>query len=234
MPGDNPTNALAPATGFVSTAGDLARYFASLDPAAARSVLSPASRREMVRKQWREPLATAESHYGLGVMTGTAGGWDWVGHGGGFQSCISRTVVLPGRDLSVSVLTNAVDGAAGSWSDGAIHILREFTKRGAAGARTRDWAGRWWSLWGAVDLTAHRDHVAIASPGQINPFSGAGEIEVTARDRGTIRLAGGFESHGEPARLVRGRDGRVRDVWIGGTKFVSERRAKAELKRRYD
>src|SRR5256885_1268695 len=34
VPGDNPTNALAPATGFVSTAGDLARLFAQLDPAA--------------------------------------------------------------------------------------------------------------------------------------------------------------------------------------------------------
>ena len=233
VPGDNPTNALAPATGFVSTAADLARYFASLDPAAKRSVLSTASRREMVRRQWRDPHAVGESYYGLGVMSGTVGGWDWIGHGGGFQSCISRTVVLPGRDLSVSVLTNAVDGAASPWSDAVIHILREFAARGAPTARTRDWAGRWWSLWGAVDLTAHRDHVAIASPGMINPYSGAGEIEVTARDRGKIRLAGGFDYHGEPARLVRGRDGRVRDLCLGGTKFVSERRAMAELKRRY-
>jgi CubicO group peptidase (beta-lactamase class C family) len=233
VPGDNSTNALASATGFVSTAGDLARYFASLDPAAARSVLSPASRREMVRKQWREPHAVDACHYGLGVTLGTAGGWEWIGHGGGFQSCISRTVSLPGRDLSVSVLTNAVDGAAASWSDGVIHILREFTARGAAGARTRDWTGRWWGLWGVVDLIAHRDHVVVASPGLINAYSGASEIEVTARDQGTIRLGAGFDSHGEPARLVRGRDGRVRDVWLGGTKLVSERRAKAELKRRY-
>ena len=32
IPGDNPTNAIAPAGGFVSTAGDTARYFAQLCP----------------------------------------------------------------------------------------------------------------------------------------------------------------------------------------------------------
>ena len=43
IPADNPTHALAPATGFVSTASDLVRFFASLDPDADRSVLTPAS-----------------------------------------------------------------------------------------------------------------------------------------------------------------------------------------------
>lgn len=233
VPGDNATRALAAATGFVSTAADLARFFARLDPAAARAVLSPASRREMVRRQWHDPHAARQSHYGLDLMIGTVGDWEWYGHGGGFQSCISRTVVLPGRDLAVSILTNAVDGFAGHWSDGAIHILRAFAARGAPTARTRDWTGRWWSDWGAVDLVAMRDHVVVASPGLINPFLDASEIAVTAPDQGTIRLAGGYASHGEGARLVRDRQGRVREVWIGGTKFVAEARAKAELKRRY-
>lgn len=31
--GDNPTHAIAPAIGFVSTAADLVRFFAQLDPA---------------------------------------------------------------------------------------------------------------------------------------------------------------------------------------------------------
>jgi CubicO group peptidase (beta-lactamase class C family) len=43
IPGLNPTRALAPATGFVSTARDLTRFFAQLDPAAKRSVLSAAA-----------------------------------------------------------------------------------------------------------------------------------------------------------------------------------------------
>ena len=46
IPGDNPTNAIAPAAGFVSTAGDVARFFAQLSPGAERSVLSESSRRD--------------------------------------------------------------------------------------------------------------------------------------------------------------------------------------------
>ena len=57
IPGDNATRALAPATGLISTAGDLARFYASLDPAARRSVLTAASRREMIRRQWHDPHA---------------------------------------------------------------------------------------------------------------------------------------------------------------------------------
>jgi len=234
IPGDNPTLALAPATGFVSTAADLAHFFASLDPAAKRSVLSPASRREMVRRHWHDAHSTVERHYGLGIMIGKVGDWECFGHGGGFQSCISRTIVLPGRDLSVSILTNAVDGWANAWSDGVVHILRRFAAGGAPSSKTRDWAGRWWSLWRPADLVPFSDHVAVASPGLIDPFMDATEITVTARDAGTIRLASGFASHGEGARLVRGRNGKVREIWIAGEKMVSEATARAALKRKYE
>ncbi|MBT6512403.1 MAG: beta-lactamase family protein, partial [Rhodospirillaceae bacterium] len=44
--GDNPTHALASATGFVSTPSDLARFYTSLDPSSRASVLSAASRRD--------------------------------------------------------------------------------------------------------------------------------------------------------------------------------------------
>ena len=55
IPGDNPTNALAPATGFVGTARDLARFFAQLDPAAQRE---RASGRQPARN---DPPAMAQS-----------------------------------------------------------------------------------------------------------------------------------------------------------------------------
>ncbi len=82
-------------------------------------------------------------------------------------------------------------------------------------------------------MVAMRDHVVVAMPGLINPFLDASEIAVVAPDQGKIRLAGGFSDHGEGARLVRGRDGRVREIWLGGTKLLPEARAKTELKRRY-
>ncbi len=233
IPVDNRTHALAPATGLISTAGDLARFFASLDPAARHSVLSPASRREMIRRQWHDPHGLQPSYYGLGIMSGEIDDWDWFGHGGGFQGCLTRTFTLTGRDLAVSILTNAADGYSGVWGDGVIRILQNFSAGGKAGARTRDWTGRWWSLWGAVDLVPYADHVRVASPGHLNPFTMAGKIDITGRDQGVMGAFSAFASPGESARLIRGGDGKVREVWLGGNKFLPEARAVAELQRKY-
>src|SRR5262245_48682337 len=164
IPGDNPTNALAPATGFVSTAHDLACFFARLDPAAKESVLTVASRREMVRMQWRYPHSSLERYYGLGISRGKTDGWEWFGHGGAFQGFASRTAVLPNQSLSLSLVTNAVDGLADRGVDAVIHILASFAKGGAPEPEVRDWVRRWWSLWGPVDLVPMGEKVMVAVP----------------------------------------------------------------------
>ena len=233
VPGTNDTRALSSATGFVSTASDLVRFFASLDPAARRSVLSPESRREMIRRQWSDAHSSLPRHYGLGVILGDLGDWEWFGHSGGFQSCISRTTVIPGKDLAVSILTNAVDGYAHPWSDGVLHILRGFESRGAPTRRTEDWCGRWWTLWGPIDLVPVKDHVLLCAPGMMNPMMDAAEIAVTGDDTGTIRLAGGFANHGEQAKLVRGGNGKVVELVLGGNRLIPEEAIAAELEGRY-
>ncbi len=131
IPGDNPTHAIAPAGGFVSTAADIARFFAQLSPNARRSVLSAASRREMSRRHWRNPMTAPEQHYGLGTISGSLDGWDWFGHSGGLQGYISRTCVYPAQDLTVCVLTNAIDGWAHPWLDGIANILQALRARRA-------------------------------------------------------------------------------------------------------
>jgi CubicO group peptidase (beta-lactamase class C family) len=233
IPGRNPTNALASATGFVSTAGDLARFFAQLDPAARRSFLSAESRREMVRRQWRDPHAQLERYYGLGVMSGQVGGLDWAGHAGGFPGYITRTSLLPGRELTVSVLTNAIDGLAHFWHDGVLQILARFAQHGAPAPRVRDWAGRWWSLWGAFDLVPMGDKVLVGNPALFNPLLDASELKITGRDRGTIALAAGYANHGEPVRRERDARGRVSALWLSGSKLLHEAPVAAEMRRRY-
>jgi hypothetical protein len=234
IPGDNPTNALASATGFVSTAADLARFFDQLSPKARRGVISPASRREMIRRQWREPHSSLERYYGLGIISGSIGDWDWFGHAGGFQGFITRTAALPAADLAVSVLTNSADGLAHPWLDGVVHVLRCFARHGAPPRKLADWSGRWWSLWGAVDLVPVGGKVFVATPAFLNPLLDASELAVTGRDRGRIALAGGFASHGEPARLVRGARRRVGELWLGGTKLLPEAKVAREMAARYE
>jgi CubicO group peptidase (beta-lactamase class C family) len=232
IPGDNPAHAMAAAAGFVATAADTARFFAQLAPNAKRSVISAASRRELTRKQWRI-VQTAEMHYGLGVASGKTEGWDWFGHGGGFQGYISRTAVVPDCDIAISILSNSVDGAAPAWIDGCLGILRAFKTRGAPDRRLRDWTGRWWTVWGATDLVPMGNRVLAANPVFFNPFMDASEIEITGRDTGRIASATGYASHGEAVRRSRSKAGKVTDIWFAGARAKPEKALAAEIERRY-
>jgi CubicO group peptidase (beta-lactamase class C family) len=234
FPGNERTNAVASAGGFVSTAADTARFFNQLAPGAAKSVLSPASRREMVRPVWRNPHAALESYYGLGTMSGTTGGWSWFGHGGALLGYISRTVTLPAQELTISIFTNATDGWAGLWVDGAMAILRTFAQNGPPTRKVAGWTGRWWSVWGAFDLVPMGSKVLAAAPGWVNPFFEPSEITVTGRDTGTITQAAGYGAQGEPVRRTRSPGGRVVEVRLGAGRAAPEARAMANMVRRFD
>jgi CubicO group peptidase (beta-lactamase class C family) len=233
IPGDNPANALAPAAGFVTTAADLVKFFARLDPAIKSPLLSAESRREMVRGSWRNPHASIERYYGLGIISGSTVGWEWFGHHGAFQGFITRTAALPGRRLTISLLTNAVDGLATAWLDSVIQILATFAEHGAPTQSIRDWSGRWWSAWGAVDLVPMGRRVIIGAPALLNPFLDASQLTVSGKDYGIIHLAPGFGHHGEEVKRARGDDGNVSELWLGGSKYLQEAEFAAEIKERY-
>jgi len=233
IPGDNPTHALAPATGFVSTAADLVRFFSQLDPAARNSVLSVASRREMTRRQWQDPHSSLANWYGLGVASGRTADCDWFGHGGGFQGFITRTAALPELGLAISILTNAIDGWAHLWWGGVVQILSGFAKHGAPTARVKEWTGRWWTPWVPIDFVPMGNRVVIAAPAMLTPLTDASEIAVSGANQGKIALANGFALHGETVRRKRGRNGAVEEIWLGGTRFLPEAQTVAEINRRY-
>jgi hypothetical protein len=174
-----------------------------------------------------------ERYYGLGIISGSLEGWDWFGHSGALQGYASTTCSVPERELTVCVLTNATDGWAGYWLEGALHILRVFATRGAPSEKVSDWTGRWWTLWGAADLVPLGNVVVLANPRMGKPFLDASEAEIMDRDRGRIALANGYGSHGEPVRRTRDLDGAVTEIWLAATKFLPEAEAAAEMNRRY-
>jgi CubicO group peptidase (beta-lactamase class C family) len=230
--GDYSTRAIAPAAGVISTASDLARFFHQLSPVTKRGVLSPASRREMIRARWRDPDSSIERYYGLGIISGRIAGWPWFGHSGGLQGYITRTCVLPRESLALSVMTNAVDGLAHHWLEGMVAILRAFFDHGAPPMRSTDWRGRWWTLWYPMDLVPVQRGVLVARPDLFNPFLDASHIRGSGSE-GRIVRAPGYASHGEPARLRRNRAGKVVEVQLGGTRFRSERSVAREMAGRF-
>jgi hypothetical protein len=223
---------MASAAGFVATAADTARFFAQLAPNAKKSVISMASRREMTRRHRRIPQSF-EVHYGLGVAAGASEGFDWFGHGGGFQGYLSRTAVIPECEVAVSILSNSIDGAAPFWMDGCLHILRTFKARGAPAKRLNDWRGRWWTIWNAFDLVPVGDRVLVGNPHMTSPFIDATEIEILGRDKGRITAAPGYASFGEEVRRSRNAAGRVTDIWLAGAHAKREKALAGEMARRY-
>lgn len=233
VPGANPTRAIAAAAGFATTASDLARFFAQLAPGAPTSLLSAASRREMTRRLWRDESSPTERYYGLGLMSGPPGPWSHFGHTGGLQGFISRTAVVADERLAVSVVTNALDGPAHLWVDGVLGILRRFKEGGDPRPDLAGWSGRWWSIWGAVDLVPVGGQVLAAFPAAFAPFFDAAEIEVTGPDEGRIARCTGYGSPGEPVRLRRGSDGTVDAVQLAASRLLPEAALVREMEQRY-
>ena len=234
FPGDQSTHALASATGFVSTAADLARFFGQLSPTAPNSILSVASRREMSRSQWEDKWTLIPAKYGLGTISGGSDGWEGFGHSGGFQGYLTRTVTIPEQRLTLSVLTNAIDGPAGAWLEGSLAILRRFKDEDAPDARLADWSGRWWSVWGPNDFVPVGRKVLVTTPGLANPVGKATELTVDEDGAATISQASAFASFGEPARLIRGADGQVEAVMLAGVRLVREAELAAHLTAKHE
>jgi D-alanyl-D-alanine carboxypeptidase len=223
--------ALASATGFVSTASDLAHFFNALDPDSAKSALSAASRCEMTRPQWSVPHVKDGRQYGLGVIAGSVGGRKWFGHAGAFPGFISRTATVPEWGVTVSIVTNAIDGFANPWVEGVISIFDVFSRRGAPEGPAILWAGRWWTIWGAVDLVPAGDKVLVAAPARLDPFGEAGELEVSDATSGRIALADGFASHGEPVARTIDASGAATYLKLGGAVLVPETALASEIGR---
>lgn len=233
IPGDGLGRAISSAGGYVSTAGDLARFFAMLSPTAPQSFLSDVSRREMTRGQWRDRHSTFERYYGLGTISGAPGPWWWVGHSGSWQGYITRTATIPDQGLTISVVTNAVDGPAQAWVDGVIHILRTLKEAGAPGDATADWTGRFWTLWGPLDFVPTAGRVLIATPALAMPFTDATEIELSGPDAGRVAKAQAFGDLAEPVRRERDANGSVRVIWLGGKELKSTEDFAKEFEAKY-
>jgi CubicO group peptidase (beta-lactamase class C family) len=215
------THALAAATGFVSTAGDLVKYFDQLDPRATKSFLSVKSRRAMTTARLDIPGLPRGRRYGLGIAHGRVGKTEWFGHSGGFPGYLTRTCVVPSVHVTFSILSNAIDGMAPVWADGIIDVFTTFARRGAPTGSARRWTGRWWNAWGVNDLVPVGDRVLVVRPIQASPFLAATELAVRG-DRGRITNADGYGTYGEGVHLVRARGGRATELWLGGGQALPE------------
>ena len=217
------TRAMAPATGFHSTAEDLC-VFGSAHFLGDDRLLTDDSKRLMQRL---ESIVTAYGtevgRYGVGMALQTVGERQLVGHSGGYPGHVTLTLLDPVGELVVSVLTNAVDGPAEDLVTGLVKLVdvalepRAAVPGPPAGTPPpASFTGRFASLWGVVDVAELGGRLVLVRPTLPDPLPGIEELEVV--DAGTLRIAAqpGFGPAGEPIRLERDADGRVVSLRLGG------------------
>ena len=205
------TRALAAATGCYATAADLTAFFAALLPGDTR-LLGADAQREQRHPVWQ--IKPNERSYGLGVFLDTVAGANLFGHTGGYPGHITCTLADAERGWVVSVLTNAVDGAASELATGWFRLLELGSKADHAecGERGVRFTGRFAALWGPLDVVRLDGRLFALGPVAGNPAEEAVPLEVV--DDRTLRIVGGRggNSYGELMTYDFGDDGSVRSM----------------------
>lgn len=215
---DVATGALAPATGFYSTAADLCRY-AAAHCFGNETLLSDAAKREMQQAYWA--VEQSEGRYGLGFEVTTIGERRMIGHGGGFPGHATRTQFDPKDRFVVVVLTNETGGPAGALANSVAKIVDFALGKPAASperpAAYERFAGRFVNDWGVLDIVPFGDALVGLNPEADDPVKNVTELRVEDGDTLRIAQAGGYASPGEMIRYVRDDAGQVTKIIAAGS-----------------
>ncbi|GAA1496992.1 serine hydrolase domain-containing protein [Paeniglutamicibacter kerguelensis] len=220
------TGALAAATGFYSTASDMVAYFASHLVGAAPSVISDESKRLMQRKV--EDSGVAGRGYGLGLILQKVQDRDTFGHSGGYPGHITRSWVVPETGVVLSVLSNAVDGAATAWGEKlfALAALAEQktpeSYKGIGPDTLARFTGRFAALWGLQDVVELGGKLFLLEPGAAVDPKTAAPLEFV--DECTLKSAdpNGFGGYRESVRFEFDERGASALRGPGGLRFVRQ------------
>lgn len=116
------TKAYVAAAGWLSNVSDLARYLATWS-LSDNTLLSKASKQQLIQKAQLTGEATTDKGYGLGLSVDTIRKRKIIGHGGGFAGFVTRIAFDPSNDLGVIVLSNVNDDQAPMIVDGIFDTI---------------------------------------------------------------------------------------------------------------
>ena len=204
------TGALAPATGFYSTARDLVTY-ASAHTIGVDTLLADRSKRLAQRGEWE--VEDTDERYGLGFAIKTVGDRRVIGHRGAFPGQSTATLLDPESGLAVSVLTNALDGPAETLATAFFKLVNTAAEKGGdtEPAPTDVLCGRYANLWHILDVVRLGDSLMGINPTLADPTEQTTELDVVDNTTLKVTKTNGYASPGELLSFDM-EDGSVRHV----------------------
>jgi CubicO group peptidase (beta-lactamase class C family) len=219
------TRGIAPAAGFASTAGDLARFAAWQFRALAGkddAVLDRRTLREMQRPHWVEPDFAA--FWGLGFETEKRDDTVFVGHGGSCPGFRSIFMLAPAKKVGVVLLTNASGTDVGRYADAVYDIVAPTLKEKAKEKSTETAASASESTaaayvgsydefpwWGETLVFAWGDGLGMVGLPSADPAKDMAKLRKVGEH--TFRRVRKDDTLGETIRFDIGPDGRATRFW---------------------
>lgn len=212
------TRAMAPATGWYSTAVELTRYGAA-HVFGDETLLTDASKRLMQREESVVKVRGKErGRYGLGLALGKIGERELIGHSGGYPGQITITWIDPCDGLVVSALTNAVDGPAAFIASGVIQLidlaLKAAKEEPEPVPEDLKFTGRFANLWGVFDVADLGGILHVINPRVAEPEVASGRL--TVQDGKLVNESvPGFGTVGEAVSVDYIDQGEISSVMLG-------------------
>jgi CubicO group peptidase (beta-lactamase class C family) len=163
------TRGIAPAAGFASNVGDLARFAMwqfRLLSGGGEKVLRASTLREMQRVQWVDP--DWKTTWGLGFNVARDGDRTFASHGGGCPGYYTHFRTEPKTKIAAIVLTNSIGSEVGFYTTKAFDLIAPAVKKALddpKGAPKRDehldrYVGIYGSVWGETAIIRWKDGLA--------------------------------------------------------------------------
>ena len=208
------TGALMAATGFCSTAHDLAIYWQAQTIGSGK-LLSDESKREMQRLAWQiddEPRET----YGLGLVRTQIDSRETIGHSGGFPGFITNSAIDVGDGISVIVLTNCHGGMASVITEAIFGLIDEFGDS-EPDEDLLKYEGRFDVGWGTMQHYVTPNGLRQIEPNSWWPLRSVTQFGKRDGDTFIVTKTNGYEFYGESIQYHFASDGTIDHVIFAGS-----------------
>lgn len=211
------TRGIAPAAGFASNVGDLARFamwqFRLLSNG-GEEVLRASTLREMQRVQWVDP--DWKTTWGLGFNISRDGGHTFASHGGGCPGYYTHFRTEPKTKIAAIVLTNAIGSEVGFYTRQAFDLIAPAIQKALKdpkgvpqrGEDLDRYVGTYGSIWGESAIIRWEDGLAELSLSTRDPAEALTRLRKTG-EHSFRRIREDDESLGEEFLFEIGEDGRA-------------------------